>query len=297
MGSSFFCLSSKFIDGRLELLNSGKGFSDAFEEEINMGEYAGSDKTYHQWLFTVKKGSGAIINTVKTKANPAMKTVYKFDIAENGYSVATDEMQPRVTASPSTERKEGKQREERRPITVHFGQGTLLAETPGPSTPRHSTGIFTRREVVTTDVSRLGWGAVWNGQDVQGQDKGHAPYQSCLLAEDLSQLSMSTSLWNWGLSVYLSNLTENDCSIRTVQAYYVDRAKSWRQSKQFFVCDRAKSRGQALSKQRLSKWVADTVSTTYELANLPPLEKLTAYSTRGQGNIQCSRVGYSLNPY
>ncbi|MGH0116089.1 UNVERIFIED_CONTAM: hypothetical protein FKN15_023122 [Acipenser sinensis] len=80
MGSSFFCLSSKFIDGRLELLNSGKGFSDAFEEEINMGEYAGSDKTYHQWLFTVKKGSGAIINTVKTKANPAMKTVYKFPV-------------------------------------------------------------------------------------------------------------------------------------------------------------------------------------------------------------------------
>ncbi|KAK1155659.1 DENN domain-containing protein 1A-like [Acipenser oxyrinchus oxyrinchus] len=165
-------LFKQFIDGRLELLNSGKGFSDVFEEEINMGEYAGSDKTYHQWLFTVKKGSGAIINTVKTKATPAMKTVYKFakdharmGIKEvknrlkqkvllfmlcfcsfmhkciknlilkalcnpeigtsshlNGYSVATDEMQPRVTASPSTERKEGKQREERRPITVHFGQ-------------------------------------------------------------------------------------------------------------------------------------------------------------------------------
>nr|XP_020474356.1 DENN domain-containing protein 1A [Monopterus albus] len=47
-------------------------------KQINMGEYAGSDKTYHQWLFTVKKGGGAIFNTVKTKANPAMKTVYKF---------------------------------------------------------------------------------------------------------------------------------------------------------------------------------------------------------------------------
>uniref|UniRef100_A0A9J7YKC3 DENN/MADD domain containing 1A n=1 Tax=Cyprinus carpio carpio TaxID=630221 RepID=A0A9J7YKC3_CYPCA len=71
-------LFKQFIDGRLELLNSGEGFSDQFEEEINMGEYAGSDKTYHQWLFTVKKGSGAILNTVKTKANPAMRTVYKF---------------------------------------------------------------------------------------------------------------------------------------------------------------------------------------------------------------------------
>ncbi|CAH6789006.1 Dennd1a [Phodopus roborovskii] len=71
-------LFKQFIDGRLDLLNSGEGFSDVFEEEINMGEYAGSDKLYHQWLSTVRKGSGAILNTVKTKANPAMKTVYKF---------------------------------------------------------------------------------------------------------------------------------------------------------------------------------------------------------------------------
>lgn len=35
----FFFL--QFIDGRLDLLNSGEGFSDVFEEEINMGEYAG----------------------------------------------------------------------------------------------------------------------------------------------------------------------------------------------------------------------------------------------------------------
>ncbi|KAG7280811.1 hypothetical protein CRUP_035476 [Coryphaenoides rupestris] len=100
-------LFKQFIDGRLDLLNAGEGFSDDFEEEINMGEYAGSDKTYHQWLFTVKKGGGAIFNTVKTKANPAMKTVYKFakdhakmgfkevksrlkqkEHAENGYSTA-----------------------------------------------------------------------------------------------------------------------------------------------------------------------------------------------------------------
>uniref|UniRef100_A0A8K9Y3D1 DENN/MADD domain containing 1A n=1 Tax=Oncorhynchus mykiss TaxID=8022 RepID=A0A8K9Y3D1_ONCMY len=70
-------LFKQFIDGRLDLLNAGEGFSDVFEDEINMGEYAGSDKNYHQWLFTVKKGGGAIFNTVRTKANPAMKTVYK----------------------------------------------------------------------------------------------------------------------------------------------------------------------------------------------------------------------------
>ncbi|XP_052444296.1 DENN domain-containing protein 1A-like isoform X3 [Carassius gibelio] len=125
----------QFIDGRLELLNSGEGFSDQFEEEINIGEYAGSDKTY-QWLFTVKKGSGAILNTVKTKANPAMKTVYKFakdhakmgikevksrlkqkELTENGYSE-----EPGSTHLPSTQSKDSLTWDQRRPITVHFGQ-------------------------------------------------------------------------------------------------------------------------------------------------------------------------------
>ncbi|NXN19249.1 DEN1A protein, partial [Indicator maculatus] len=134
-------LFKQFIDGRLDLLNSGEGFSDVFEEEINVGEYAGSDKLYHQWLSTVRKGSGAILNTVKTKANPAMKTVYKFakdhakmgikevknrlkqkDIAENGCSAVPEEPLPRTAPSPLVEKKDPKLREDRRPITVHFGQ-------------------------------------------------------------------------------------------------------------------------------------------------------------------------------
>ncbi|XP_046518960.1 DENN domain-containing protein 1A isoform X9 [Equus quagga] len=134
-------LFKQFIDGRLDLLNSGEGFSDVFEEEINMGEYAGSDKLYHQWLSTVRKGSGAILNTVKTKANPAMKTVYKFakdhakmgikevknrlkqkDIAENGCAPTTEEQLPKTAPSLLVEAKDPKLREDRRPITVHFGQ-------------------------------------------------------------------------------------------------------------------------------------------------------------------------------
>ncbi|XP_061332650.1 DENN domain-containing protein 1A isoform X5 [Pezoporus flaviventris] len=144
-------LFKQFIDGRLDLLNSGEGFSDVFEEEINMGEYAGSDKLYHQWLSTVRKGSGAILNTVKTKANPAMKTVYKFakdhakmgikevknrlkqkDIAENGCSVTPDESLPRTAPSPLVEKKDPKLREDRRPITVHFGQQRLRPPRPPP---------------------------------------------------------------------------------------------------------------------------------------------------------------------
>ncbi|XP_022356649.1 DENN domain-containing protein 1A [Enhydra lutris kenyoni] len=144
-------LFKQFIDGRLDLLNSGEGFSDVFEEEISMGEYAGSDKLYHQWLSTVRKGSGAILNTVKTKANPAMKTVYKFakdhakmgikevknrlkqkDITENGCAPTAEEQLPKTVPSPLVEAKDAKLREDRRPITVHFGQPQRLRPTRPP---------------------------------------------------------------------------------------------------------------------------------------------------------------------
>ncbi|KAM4641125.1 DENN domain-containing protein 1B isoform 2-T2 [Discoglossus pictus] len=66
-------LFKQFIDGRLEKLNSGHGFSDIFEEEIT----AGSSRSYQQWMQTVKKG-GSLINTAMIKASPAMKSAYKF---------------------------------------------------------------------------------------------------------------------------------------------------------------------------------------------------------------------------
>ncbi|XP_008300721.1 DENN domain-containing protein 1A-like, partial [Stegastes partitus] len=139
-------LFKQFIDGRLDLLNAGEGFSDIFEEEISMGEYAVSDKTYHQWLLTVKKGGGAIFNTVKTKANPAMKTVYKLakdhakmrikevksrlkqkEQAENGFStggsVVIDDSTAGFSSSTGAVRREDSLQtwDDERPATVHFG--------------------------------------------------------------------------------------------------------------------------------------------------------------------------------
>ncbi|MGH0142791.1 UNVERIFIED_CONTAM: hypothetical protein FKN15_077056 [Acipenser sinensis] len=71
------------------------------------------------------------------------------------------------------------------------------------------------------------------------------------------------------------------CPVRAL-AYYVERTKSRRQSEQLFVCYRVKSQqGQALSKQRLSKWLTGTVQAAYELVNLPPPEKLIGHATRG----------------
>lgn len=160
-------LFKQFIDGRLDLLNSGEGFNDSFEEEINMGEYAGSDKTYHQWLVTVKKGGGAIINTVKTKANPAMKTVYKFakdhakmgikevksrlkqkEQAENGFPTAgsmviDNNSTAEFPSSTGAVRREGPSHtwDDRRPITMHLGQARppMLLKRPSSNVSLETT--------------------------------------------------------------------------------------------------------------------------------------------------------------
>ncbi|XP_036606065.1 DENN domain-containing protein 1A isoform X4 [Trichosurus vulpecula] len=183
-------LFKQFIDGRLDLLNSGEGFSDVFEEEINMGEYAGSDKLYHQWLSTVRKGSGAILNTVKTKANPAMKTVYKFakdhaklgikevknrlkqkDIAENGCSPATEDPLPKAAPSPLAETKDSKFREDRRPITVHFGQ----VRPPRPQVvkrPKSNVTMEGRRTSVSSPDQPLPYRVLRESDSADGEEAG-----------------------------------------------------------------------------------------------------------------------------
>ncbi|XP_074149145.1 DENN domain-containing protein 1A isoform X4 [Sminthopsis crassicaudata] len=183
-------LFKQFIDGRLDLLNSGEGFSDVFEEEINMGEYAGSDKLYHQWLSTVRKGSGAILNTVKTKANPAMRTVYKFakdhaklgikevknrlkqkDIAENGCNPATEDPLPKAAPSPLTETKDSKLREDRRPITVHFGQ----VRPPRPQVvkrPKSNVTMEGRRTSVSSPDQPLPYRVLRESDSADGEEAG-----------------------------------------------------------------------------------------------------------------------------
>ncbi|NWZ31985.1 DEN1A protein, partial [Asarcornis scutulata] len=181
-------LFKQFIDGRLDLLNSGEGFSDVFEEEINTGEYAGSDKLYHQWLSTVRKGSGAILNTVKTKANPAMKTVYKFakdhakmgikevknrlkqkDVAENGCSTAPEQSLPRTAPSPLAEKKDPKLREDRRPITVHFGQ----VRPPRPHVvkrPKSNIAVEGRRTSVSSPEQPQPYRALKESDSADGEE-------------------------------------------------------------------------------------------------------------------------------
>uniref|UniRef100_M3XI11 DENN domain containing 1A n=1 Tax=Latimeria chalumnae TaxID=7897 RepID=M3XI11_LATCH len=137
-------LFKQFIDGRLELLNSGKGFSDIFEDEISMGEYGGSDKMYRQWLLTVMAKDHAKMGIKEVKNRLKQK-----DVAENGYTVAAEDSNPRTTPSPLVEKKELKQREDRRPITVHFGQ----ARPPRPHVvkrPKSSVAVDGRKTSVSS---------------------------------------------------------------------------------------------------------------------------------------------------
>ncbi|XP_032526590.1 DENN domain-containing protein 1A isoform X1 [Danaus plexippus] len=82
----------QFIDERLELLNSGRGFSDEFELECTRqaeraglaGAGAGGGggvntlkQQYREWARGVKREGGAFFKTVKDKANPAVQSAVK----------------------------------------------------------------------------------------------------------------------------------------------------------------------------------------------------------------------------
>ncbi|XP_060519559.1 DENN domain-containing protein 1A-like isoform X2 [Cylas formicarius] len=70
----------QFIEERLTMLNTGRGFSDEFEFELeNYSAKSGSKlkQQYKEWTSTMKKEGSAFFKTVKEKANPAMKSAVK----------------------------------------------------------------------------------------------------------------------------------------------------------------------------------------------------------------------------
>ncbi|XP_021192914.3 DENN domain-containing protein 1A isoform X2 [Helicoverpa armigera] len=72
----------QFIDERLDLLNSGRGFNDEFEVEcnhyadkLNTGSGQKLKQQYRDWAKTVKKEGGAFFKTVKDKVRQGGKNV------------------------------------------------------------------------------------------------------------------------------------------------------------------------------------------------------------------------------
>ncbi|CAG9864679.1 unnamed protein product [Phyllotreta striolata] len=70
----------QFIEERLMMLNTGQGFSDEFEFEIEGYSAKSGSKLkqqYKEWTTTMKKEGTAFFKSVKDKANPAMKSAVK----------------------------------------------------------------------------------------------------------------------------------------------------------------------------------------------------------------------------
>ncbi|XP_049495696.1 DENN domain-containing protein 1C isoform X1 [Panthera uncia] len=127
-------LFKQFIEGRLEKLNTGEGFSDLFEQEITCsGASSGALYSYQLWADNLKKGGGALLHSVKAKTQPAVKNMYRS--AKSGLKGVQsllmykdgDSRRQRggsLRAPSLTSRSDRLQ--QRLPITQHFGKNRPL---------------------------------------------------------------------------------------------------------------------------------------------------------------------------
>ncbi|XP_041838087.1 DENN domain-containing protein 1B isoform X2 [Melanotaenia boesemani] len=113
----------QFIDDRLDIVNKGKEPDDLFEEEIIMCETtAGKSKSYHQLVGNLKKGGGALIHNMKTKANMRAKGLTKSGLKNLLINKAQNEERSlQRGGSVSYRRAQSDSLQNRLPITQHFG--------------------------------------------------------------------------------------------------------------------------------------------------------------------------------
>ncbi|KAM9769279.1 DENN domain-containing protein 1B isoform 2-T2 [Menidia menidia] len=110
----------QFIDSRLDILNKGKEPDDLFEEEITSAETAGKGKSYQQLVGNLKKGGGALIHNMKTKANMKAKGLNKSGF-KNFLTNKNADHGPHRGGSVSHRRVKSDSLQNRLPITQHFG--------------------------------------------------------------------------------------------------------------------------------------------------------------------------------
>ncbi|KAG7491357.1 hypothetical protein MATL_G00002820 [Megalops atlanticus] len=171
----------QFIDGRLEALNSGREPMDLFEEEIlQCGESAGGTKSYQQLVGNLKKGGGALIHTVKSKASMCKSA------KAHAKSSLRNFLSPKEDGEPSLLYRGGSLRSDppgthahrraqsdclqsRLPITQHFGK----------SRPRRPARRYTGRpQEETTLYTSNNWTPDWEDGAVDaGQSGGDSGQQ------------------------------------------------------------------------------------------------------------------------
>ncbi|XP_043970382.1 DENN domain-containing protein 1B isoform X1 [Gambusia affinis] len=141
--SQFF---KQFIDDRLDVLNKGKRPDDLFEEEITKCETtAGRGKSYQQLVGNLKKGGGALILNMKTKANMKTKGLTKSGLKNLLiHKVHHEDHNLQRGGSMSHRRVQSDSLQNRLPITQHFGK----------SRPRRPAQKIRDREI-TRDTGNL----------------------------------------------------------------------------------------------------------------------------------------------
>ncbi|KAI2665989.1 Transposon Ty3-G Gag-Pol polyprotein [Labeo rohita] len=83
------------------------------------------------------------------------------------------------------------------------------------------------------------------------------------------------------------------CPVRALDAY-VYRAALWRKSEQLFVCYGPPKKGYPASKETLSRWIVDAISTAYESSDLPSPLGVKAHSTRAIGASKAFSAGVPI---
>ncbi|XP_035032468.1 DENN domain-containing protein 1B isoform X2 [Hippoglossus stenolepis] len=117
-------LFKEFIDGRLDILNKGKEPDDLFEEEILKCEAtAGTSKSYQQLVGNLKKGGGALILNMKSKAHMRAKGLAKSGLKNLLLHKAHNEEHTlQRGGSVAHRRAQSDCLQDRLPITQHFGK-------------------------------------------------------------------------------------------------------------------------------------------------------------------------------
>ena len=83
------------------------------------------------------------------------------------------------------------------------------------------------------------------------------------------------------------------CPVRALRAY-VGATERIRRSEQLFICHGGRNKGHALSKQRLSHWIVDTISHAYGASNRPVPSGIRCHSTRGVSTSWAALRGVPL---
>ncbi|XP_077117914.1 DENN domain-containing protein 1B-like [Ranitomeya variabilis] len=125
-------LFSQFMDSRLEKLNSGETFTDMFEQEVTICDRSGASRSYQMWLENLKKGGGTLINNMKNRTQPTVRSMLKY--AKGQARTGLQGMRQRIKHQDHQMHRIGSFKEDgsptlnheklqnRLPITQHFGQ-------------------------------------------------------------------------------------------------------------------------------------------------------------------------------